>query len=146
MFSIQKDLFNTVFSVISVQRLQKEWNILLTCQQKHDTESIFNQVYDIRKRFPLRGAEGIRKTLRQEYGINVPQWERLSEHYWFIHWHRNSDQSSQIFSKLLNWSELVTVAIVVSRGSTSGLQASMIYGHKTNTTSGVILAYGYMLD
>ena len=65
------DLFNIVFSVVTVRKLRKEWNILSTRQQKHDIQSIFNQVYDIRKRFPLRGVEGIHITLRREYGINA---------------------------------------------------------------------------
>ena len=54
-------------------KLRKEWDILSTRQQKHMQESIYDSVYEIRKRFPTRGAEGIRKTLRIDYGIRVPR-------------------------------------------------------------------------
>lgn len=36
-------------------------------------ESIYNQAYDLRKRFPMRGVEGIRKALRDEYDIRAPR-------------------------------------------------------------------------
>jgi len=60
-------------SVYTVRRLRKQWNILSTRQQKHTQESIYDEVIQIRKRFPTRGAESIRKTLRIDYGMRVPR-------------------------------------------------------------------------
>ena len=65
-------------SVYTVRRLWKEWNILSTRKQKHTTETIHAEVFNIRERHPLRGIEGIRKTLREEQGMRVPRWERIS--------------------------------------------------------------------
>ena len=48
-----------VISVSTVRELRKQWNILLTRQQKHTQGSIVDEVIEIRKRFPTRGAEGI---------------------------------------------------------------------------------------
>jgi hypothetical protein len=62
-----------IISVYTVRRLRKQWNILSTRQQKHTQESIYDQVIQIRKRFPTRGAESIRKTLRIDYGMRVPR-------------------------------------------------------------------------
>ena len=45
--------------------------MLSTRQQKHTPESIYNQVYEIRKRHPLRGIEGIRKSLRLEHDVRA---------------------------------------------------------------------------
>lgn len=64
-------LFSTCISVVTVRRLRKKWNILSTRQQKHTVESIYEEVYNMRKRFPLRGVEGIRKALRKEHGIRA---------------------------------------------------------------------------
>jgi hypothetical protein len=62
-----------IISGFTVRKLWREWNILLTRQQHHTQESIYDQVYEIRKRFPMRGAEGIRKSLRIDYGMRVPR-------------------------------------------------------------------------
>lgn len=45
--------------------------MLSTRQQKHTPESIYNKVYEIRKRFPLHGIEGIRKSLRIEHDVRA---------------------------------------------------------------------------
>jgi len=60
-------------SVYTVRRLRKEWNILSTRKQKHSAETIYAEVSNIRERHPLRGIEGIRKTLREEQGMRVPR-------------------------------------------------------------------------
>jgi hypothetical protein len=36
-------------------------------------ESIYDKVAVIRDRFPLRGAESIRKSLRSKHGVRVPR-------------------------------------------------------------------------
>jgi len=58
-------------SVKTLRRLRKKWNMLSTRQQKHTENSIYEHVYEIRKRFPMRGSEGIRKTLRLEHGVHA---------------------------------------------------------------------------
>ncbi len=63
--------FINIASVFTVRKLRKQWNILSTCQQKHTPESIYDNVYEICKHFPTRGAEGIRKTLWIDYGMHV---------------------------------------------------------------------------
>ena len=60
-------------SVITVRRLRKKWNLLSTRQQKHSMETIYDQVREIREHFPLRGAEGIRKSLQSEHGVHAPR-------------------------------------------------------------------------
>jgi len=60
------------YSVVTIWRLRKKWGILSTQQQKHTPESIYNNVYEIRKRFPLHGIEGIQKSLQIEHGIHAP--------------------------------------------------------------------------
>ena len=68
-------LFNSqdCCSVYTVRRLRKEWNILSTRKQKYSAETIHAEVSNIRKRYPLRGVEAIRKTLREEQGMRVPR-------------------------------------------------------------------------
>jgi hypothetical protein len=36
-------------------------------------DTIYDQVREIRKKFPLRGAEAIRKYLRVKYEVRVPR-------------------------------------------------------------------------
>ena len=36
-------------------------------------ESIYDEVREIRERFPLRGVEGIRKSLRTTHGVHAPR-------------------------------------------------------------------------
>ena len=62
-----------ISSVYTVRKLRKQWNILSTRQQKHTQESIYDNIIEIRKRFPTRGAENIRKTLRIDYGMRIPR-------------------------------------------------------------------------
>ena len=62
-----------IISVYTVRRLRKHWNILSTRQQKHTQKSIYDKIIEIRKRFPTRGAENIRKTLQIDYGMRVPR-------------------------------------------------------------------------
>lgn len=59
------------YSVVTIRRLRKKWGILSTRQQKHTPESIYDKVYEIRRRFPMRGIEGIRLSLRMEHGIRA---------------------------------------------------------------------------
>jgi hypothetical protein len=61
------------YSVYTVRRLRKKWDILSTRKQKHSAETIYAEVSNIRERHPLRGIEGIRKTLREEQGMRVPR-------------------------------------------------------------------------
>ena len=72
-FDLRFSLVLMIISVYTVRKLRKQWNILSTRQQKHTQESIYDEVIEIRKRFPTRGAEGIRKTLRVDYGMRVPR-------------------------------------------------------------------------
>ena len=67
------------FSVYTVRRLRKEWNILSTRKQKHSEETIYAEVSNIRERHPLRGIEGIWKTLHEEQGMRVPRWDFFLE-------------------------------------------------------------------
>jgi hypothetical protein len=75
-FQHDRNCFNLlVFSVITLRRLRKKWKLLSTRQQNHTEESIYNHVYEIRKRFPMRGSEGIRKALRLEHGVHATRYE-----------------------------------------------------------------------
>ena len=47
-------------SVITARRLRKKWNLLSTRQQKHTMESIYDEVCEICKCFPLHGVEAIK--------------------------------------------------------------------------------------
>jgi hypothetical protein len=58
-------------SVVTFRRLRKKWGLKSTRQQKHTMESIYDKVHDIRERFPFRGAESIRKNLRELHGDHV---------------------------------------------------------------------------
>lgn len=60
-------------SVSSLKRRRKEWGLFSTRQQKHTSESISGPVAEIRKRFPNRGQEGIKKALLIEYKMKVPR-------------------------------------------------------------------------
>ncbi|KAH7904042.1 hypothetical protein BJ138DRAFT_1186917 [Hygrophoropsis aurantiaca] len=60
-------------SVVSFRRMRKNWNWLRTRQQKHTLASIEESVRTIRKRFPLRGAETIRRDLRKQFEMHVPR-------------------------------------------------------------------------
>ncbi|KAL0960042.1 hypothetical protein HGRIS_011690 [Hohenbuehelia grisea] len=71
-----KDHYDTSqygLSAASVKRLRKKHNLLSTRQQKHTLDSIKDAMVEIRTRFPLRGSEGIRKSLGLEYGMFVPR-------------------------------------------------------------------------
>ncbi|KAF8274172.1 hypothetical protein EI94DRAFT_1696117 [Lactarius quietus] len=58
-------------SVYTVRRRRKKWGLESTCKQKHTVQSIAAYVEDIKKRFPNRGAETIRKALLLENKICV---------------------------------------------------------------------------
>ncbi|KAJ7079727.1 hypothetical protein B0H15DRAFT_787815 [Mycena belliarum] len=60
-------------SVISVRRLRKQLGLKRTRQQKHTTESIKEQVLEIKKKFPHRGILAVRKNLRQEFKIRASE-------------------------------------------------------------------------
>jgi hypothetical protein len=65
--------FNDSSSVYTVRRRRKVWGLESTHQQKHTVQSIAPYVDDIKKRFPDRGAETIRKALLLENNIHVPR-------------------------------------------------------------------------
>ena len=65
--------FNDSPSVYTVRRRRKVWGLKSTRQQKHTVQSIAAYVDDIKKRFPERGAETIRKALLLENKIRVPR-------------------------------------------------------------------------
>ncbi|KAF8510512.1 hypothetical protein BU17DRAFT_77669 [Hysterangium stoloniferum] len=67
------DTNNYGLSVITIQGLRKQWGMLSTHQQNHTPETIYNTIYEIRKRFPLCGIEGICKSLRIEHDICASQ-------------------------------------------------------------------------
>jgi hypothetical protein len=58
-------------SVITIRRLRKQWGMKSTRQQRQTEDTIYESVLAIRKQFPTRGNEGIRKTLRLEHGIHA---------------------------------------------------------------------------
>lgn len=60
-------------SVASLKRRRKEWGLLSTRQQKHTLDSISGPVAEIRKRFPNRGQDGMKKALLIEYKMKVPR-------------------------------------------------------------------------
>ncbi|KAN0130302.1 hypothetical protein V8E53_011925, partial [Lactarius tabidus] len=60
-------------SVYTVCRRRKEWGLQSTRQQKHTVQSIAAHVDEVKKRFPNRGAETIRKALFMENKIRVPR-------------------------------------------------------------------------
>jgi hypothetical protein len=59
--------------VYTVHRRRKEWGFESTRQQKHTVETIATYVDDIKKRFPNRGAETIRKALLLDNKIHAPR-------------------------------------------------------------------------
>ena len=61
-----------------VHRRHKEWGLESTRQQKHTVQSITTFVEEIKKRFPNRGAETIRKALLLENKIRVPRCVLIS--------------------------------------------------------------------
>ena len=54
--------------------MRKQLGLLSTRQQQHTAESIEDRVSDIRKMFPTRGSETIRKELLMRYGIRVSRY------------------------------------------------------------------------
>ena len=67
------DLSNYHPSVSSLKRRRKEWGLLSTRQQKHTLESIAGPLAEIRKRYPNRGRESMKKALLIEYKMKVPR-------------------------------------------------------------------------
>ena len=65
------------YSVYTVQRLRKEWDILSTREQKHSAETIYAKVFNICECHPLHGIEGIRKTLWEKQGMRVARYEEF---------------------------------------------------------------------
>jgi hypothetical protein len=60
-------------SVSSIKQLRRKWGLKSTRQQQHTSESIASAIRTIRKSYPSRGAETIRKQLRMEFGIRAPR-------------------------------------------------------------------------
>ncbi|KAG2121119.1 hypothetical protein DEU56DRAFT_873841 [Suillus clintonianus] len=60
-------------SVVSFRRMRNSWGWKRTRQQQHTLESIEQHVREIRQRFPHRGAEAIRRDLRQQFSFHVPR-------------------------------------------------------------------------
>jgi hypothetical protein len=58
-------------SVITIRRLRKQWDMKSMRQQRETEDTIYESVLAIRKQFPTRGNEGIRKTLQLEHGIHA---------------------------------------------------------------------------
>ena len=54
--------------------MRKKLGLLSTRQQQHTAESIEDRVSDIRKMFPTRGSETIRKELLMRYGMRVSRY------------------------------------------------------------------------
>ncbi|KAM6501138.1 hypothetical protein JOM56_004152 [Amanita muscaria] len=57
--------------VKSVKRLREKWGLKSTRQQKHSFDTFGPKIQELRKRFPGRGAEGLRRTLFQQYNYRV---------------------------------------------------------------------------
>ncbi|KAG1883822.1 hypothetical protein F4604DRAFT_1515040, partial [Suillus subluteus] len=55
------------------QRMHNTWGWKRARQQKHTLESIEQHVKQIRQCFPHRGAESIRRNLREQFGFHVPR-------------------------------------------------------------------------
>lgn len=60
----------------SVRRLRnrEDWGLKSTKRQGHTVESIAQAAQEIRGRFPTMGARAMVTTLRQDYGIRVPEY------------------------------------------------------------------------
>jgi hypothetical protein len=63
----------TLLSVASVKRLRKEYGLLSTRQQRNSPDAILAAIVDVRKKFPYRGAETIRKELLTAKNLRVPR-------------------------------------------------------------------------
>lgn len=63
----------SISSVFTVRRRRKEWGLESTRRQKHTVETIAAPVIEIKKRFPNRGADSIKKALLIESNIRVPR-------------------------------------------------------------------------
>ena len=60
-------------SVASIKRLRQKWGLQSTRQQGHTMELITEAIQNIRKQYPTRGVEMVRKQLRVELNIRVPR-------------------------------------------------------------------------
>ncbi|KAI9429058.1 hypothetical protein H4582DRAFT_1827992 [Lactarius indigo] len=61
----------SLFSVFTVRRRRQKWGLESTRRQKHTVQSIASHVIEVKKCFPNRGAETIRKALLFENKIHV---------------------------------------------------------------------------
>ncbi|KII92463.1 hypothetical protein PLICRDRAFT_678606 [Plicaturopsis crispa FD-325 SS-3] len=71
-----RDHFDTEkygISATSVKRIRGKLGLLGTAKQNHTRESISEYVATIRARFPTMGARQMVVTLRQDYGMKVPE-------------------------------------------------------------------------
>ncbi|TFK58905.1 hypothetical protein BDN72DRAFT_906314 [Pluteus cervinus] len=66
-------------SAKSIQRTRKELGLENTRQQKHTKETIAPHVQEIKKQFPVKGVEGMRRTLFAELEIKAPR-SVISQH------------------------------------------------------------------
>ena len=57
--------------------MRQKLGLLSTRQQHHTVETIAEQTAEIRKMFPTRGNETVRKELHLRYGQRVPRCEIL---------------------------------------------------------------------
>ncbi|KAI0089513.1 hypothetical protein BDY19DRAFT_864419, partial [Irpex rosettiformis] len=60
-------------SLSTFRRMRRTWGFLTTRKQKHTPESIAENVAKVKQRFPNMGARSMVVTLRQDYGIRVPE-------------------------------------------------------------------------
>ncbi|KAH9011327.1 hypothetical protein EDB84DRAFT_1279188 [Lactarius hengduanensis] len=60
--------------VLTFCRRRQKWGLESTRQQRHTVQSIAHHVNEVKKRFPNRGAETIRKALLIENKIRVPRF------------------------------------------------------------------------
>ncbi|KAI9434815.1 hypothetical protein H4582DRAFT_1818292, partial [Lactarius indigo] len=60
-------------SLFTVRRRREKWGLESTRRQRHTVQSIANHVNEIKRRFPNRGAETIRRALLIENKIRVPR-------------------------------------------------------------------------
>ncbi|KAF9477993.1 hypothetical protein BDN70DRAFT_74912 [Pholiota conissans] len=60
-------------SVRSVKRLRDKWELKSTRQQKHTLESIGEAIQDVRRQYPSRGADMIRRDLLVKLNMRVPR-------------------------------------------------------------------------
>ncbi|TFK59433.1 hypothetical protein BDN72DRAFT_905849 [Pluteus cervinus] len=99
---LEKDYNTEVYgmSAKSVQRARKVLGLKGTRQQKHTEASIAPHVREIKKRFPVKGVEGMRKTLFAEMKVRAPR-SLISQHLHHIEPDAITQRKSKKFKRAI---------------------------------------------